>query len=52
LFFPGDPQWTSGKYFNGPVWAKFFPRVGLPGTLKARAARPSALVSGCMGTGR
>ena len=29
LFFPGDPQYTSGKYFNGPRWAKFYPRVGL-----------------------
>jgi len=29
LFFPGDPQYTSGKYINGPVWNKFFPRVGL-----------------------
>jgi Carboxypeptidase regulatory-like domain/TonB dependent receptor len=28
LFFPGDPQYTSGKYINGPVWDKFFPRVG------------------------
>jgi hypothetical protein len=29
LFFPGDPQYTSGKYINGPKWDKFFPRVGL-----------------------
>ncbi len=29
LMFPGDPQYTGGKYFNGPRWAKFFPRVGL-----------------------
>jgi hypothetical protein len=29
LIFPGDPQYTSGKYFNGPRWAKFYPRVGL-----------------------
>jgi len=29
LFFPGDPEYTSGKYFNGPRWAKFYPRVGL-----------------------
>ena len=29
LVFPGDPQYTSGKYFNGPRWAKFFPRLGL-----------------------
>jgi len=29
LFFPGEPQYTSGKYINGPVWNKFFPRVGL-----------------------
>jgi len=29
LFFPGDPQYTSGKYFNGPRWAKFYPRFGL-----------------------
>ena len=29
LVFPGDPQYTSGKYINGPVWNKFFPRVGL-----------------------
>jgi hypothetical protein len=29
LVFPGDPQYTSGKYFNGPRWAKFYPRVGL-----------------------
>jgi Carboxypeptidase regulatory-like domain/TonB dependent receptor len=29
LVFPGDPQYTSGKYINGPVWDKFFPRVGL-----------------------
>jgi len=29
LIFPGDPQYTGGKYFNGPRWAKFFPRVGL-----------------------
>jgi hypothetical protein len=28
LVFPGDPQYTSGKYFNGPRWAKFYPRVG------------------------
>jgi len=29
LVFPGDPEYTSGKYINGPVWDKFFPRVGL-----------------------
>jgi hypothetical protein len=29
LVFPGDPQYTSGKYLNGPVWNKFFPRVGV-----------------------
>jgi hypothetical protein len=29
LVFPGDPQYTSGKYINGPKWNKFFPRVGL-----------------------
>src|SRR5881296_4402670 len=29
LVFPGDPQYTSGKYINGPVWDKFFPRFGL-----------------------
>ena len=29
LVFPGDPQYTSGKYINGPVWDKFYPRVGL-----------------------
>jgi hypothetical protein len=29
LFFPGEPQYTSGKYINGPVWNKFFPRVGV-----------------------
>src|SRR5215831_14188178 len=29
LVFPGDPQYASGKYINGPVWDKFFPRVGL-----------------------
>jgi hypothetical protein len=33
LFFPGDPQYTSGgyshNYYNGPDWNKFFPRVGL-----------------------
>ena len=29
LVFPGDPEYTSGKYINGPRWAKFFPRVGL-----------------------
>jgi hypothetical protein len=29
LIFPGDPQYTSGKYFNGPRWAKFYPRFGL-----------------------
>jgi hypothetical protein len=29
LFFPGDPQYTSGSYINGPVWDKFYPRVGL-----------------------
>ena len=33
LFFPGDPQYTSGgyshNYYNGPVWAKFYPRLGL-----------------------
>jgi hypothetical protein len=29
LVFPGDPQYTSGKYFNGPRWAKFYPRLGL-----------------------
>ena len=29
LVFPGDPQYTSGKYINGPVWEKFFPRFGL-----------------------
>ena len=28
LVFPGDPQYTSGKYINGPVWNKFFPRIG------------------------
>jgi len=29
LIFPGDPEYTSGKYRNGPVWAKFYPRFGL-----------------------
>src|SRR5579871_185274 len=29
LFFPGDPQYTSGDYINGPVWNKFFPRIGV-----------------------
>ena len=29
LIFPGDPQYTSGKYLNGPVWDKFYPRAGL-----------------------
>ena len=29
LVFPGDPQYTSGKYINGPKWDKFFPRLGL-----------------------
>ena len=29
LVFPGDPQYTSGSYMNGPDWHKFFPRVGL-----------------------
>ena len=29
LIFPGDPQYTSGKYRNGPDWNKFYPRVGL-----------------------
>ena len=29
LIFPGDPQYTTGKYINGPVWDKFFPHVGL-----------------------
>ena len=29
LVFPGDPQFTSGKYINGPVWDRFYPRVGL-----------------------
>src|SRR5438093_2999495 len=29
LAFPGDPQYTSGKYFNGPRWAKFHPRLGI-----------------------
>ena len=29
LVFPGDPQYTSGKYINGPDWTKFFPRLGL-----------------------
>lgn len=29
LFFPGDAQYTSGNYMNGPVWDKFFPRLGL-----------------------
>jgi hypothetical protein len=29
LVFQGDPQYTSGKYFNGPSWSKFFPRIGL-----------------------
>src|SRR5262249_12018463 len=29
LIFPGDSQYTGGKYFNGPRWAKFFPRLGL-----------------------
>jgi hypothetical protein len=28
LVFPGDPQYTSGKYINGPVWSKFYPRAG------------------------
>jgi hypothetical protein len=28
LVFPGDPQYTSGKYVNGPVWDKFYPRIG------------------------
>jgi len=29
LVFPGDPQYASGKYINGPVWNKIFPRIGL-----------------------
>ena len=29
LVFPGDPQYTSGNYFNGPNWIRFYPRVGL-----------------------
>jgi hypothetical protein len=33
LFFPGDSQYTSGgyshNYYNGPVWDKFYPRLGL-----------------------
>ena len=29
LIFPSDPQYTSGKYINGPVWDKFYPRLGL-----------------------
>ena len=33
LFFPGDPQYTSGNashnYYNGPDWKKFYPRIGL-----------------------
>jgi hypothetical protein len=29
LVFPGDPQYTSGKYINGPVWKKFYPRIGI-----------------------
>src|ERR1019366_2699325 len=29
LFFPGDSQYTSGSYLNGPNWKKFFPRLGL-----------------------
>ena len=29
LVFPGDPQYTSGSYINGPDWNKWFPRVGL-----------------------
>src|SRR5579871_759481 len=29
LVFQGDPQYTSGNYFNGPVWNKFFPRAGV-----------------------
>ena len=29
LVFPGDPQYTSGNYLNGPDWEKFFPRLGL-----------------------
>src|SRR5579871_1524738 len=29
LVFPGDPQYTSGKYINGPVWSKVYPRVGI-----------------------
>jgi len=29
LVFPGDPQYTSSKYINGPVWKKFYPRVGI-----------------------
>jgi hypothetical protein len=29
LIFPGDPQYTGGRYFNGPRWAKFYPRFGL-----------------------
>ena len=29
LIFPGDPQYTSGKYRNGPVWDKFYPRFGV-----------------------
>jgi hypothetical protein len=29
LIFPGDSQYTSGKYINGPVWKKFYPRIGL-----------------------
>lgn len=29
LVFPGDSQYTCGKYFNCPKWNKFFPRLGL-----------------------
>ena len=29
LIFPSDPQYTSGKYINGQVWDKFYPRLGL-----------------------
>ena len=33
LFFPGDPQYTSGNYghnyYNGPNWNKWYPRLGL-----------------------
>src|SRR5262249_47024756 len=49
LVFPGDPQYTSGKYFNGPRWAKFYPRFGLAWDPEVKARMPIRAAYGMYG---